>query len=123
LRYYAIRNSLRHVDTSQLLKGVLPTTALAVIEASDAYGYQVLNELRSGGLDTVGDASVYGTLQRLHDGGLLSSYILASPTGPSRKYYSMTTEGRAALKAGRAEWHEFQVVVSRLLDPSQGVRS
>jgi len=55
------------MDTSQLLKGVLPMAALSVISTGDAYGYEVLHELRSAGLGTVGDASVYGTLQRAYD--------------------------------------------------------
>jgi PadR family transcriptional regulator PadR len=105
------------VDTSQLLKGVLPTTALALVARGDAYGYQVLNDLRTGGLTTVGDASVYGTLQRLYDGGMLSSYLVSSASGPSRRYYSLTAEGRAALKAGRDEWHDFQLVVGGILEP------
>jgi PadR family transcriptional regulator PadR len=113
--YSAIRSSLSGVDSSQLLKGVLPTTALALLARADAYGYQVLSELREAGLRTVGDASVYGTLQRLYDGGLLSSYLVSSNTGPSRRYYALTADGRAALKAGRDEWREFQTIVTALL--------
>jgi PadR family transcriptional regulator, regulatory protein PadR len=108
------------VDTSQLLKGVLPSAALALVGRGDAYGYQVLSDLRSNGLTTVGDASVYGTLQRLYDGGMLSSYLVASTSGPSRRYYSLTAEGAAALKAGRETWHDFQMVVTALLEPTPG---
>jgi PadR family transcriptional regulator PadR len=104
------------VDTSQLLKGVLPTAALAVISEGDSYGYQVLSELRARGLDSVGDASVYGTLQRLYDGGLLASYVVPSASGPSRKYYTLTPDGQAALKTARNEWQHFQTVVTALLD-------
>jgi PadR family transcriptional regulator, regulatory protein PadR len=111
------------VDRTQLLKGVLPTTALALLERGDAYGYQVLSELREGGLPSVGDASVYGTLQRLYDGGMLSSYLVASTSGPSRRYYALTADGRAALKAGREVWDDFHAVVGRLLEPAEGVAS
>jgi PadR family transcriptional regulator PadR len=104
------------MDTSQLLKGVLPMAALSVISTGDAYGYEVLHELRSAGLGTVGDASVYGTLQRAYDAGLLSSYLVASESGPSRRYYSLTPTGQVALKDARATWDVFRDVVTGLLD-------
>ena len=109
------------MDTPQLLKGVLPAATLSVVAAGDAYGYRILHDLRANGLDGVGDASVYGTLQRLYDGGLLSAYLSTSDTGPTRKYYSITDAGRAALKDGRERWRTFQAVVTRLLDASDGV--
>jgi PadR family transcriptional regulator PadR len=110
------------MDTSQLLKGVLPAAALSVVAAGDAYGYRILHDLRANGLDAVGDASVYGTLQRLYDSGLLSAYMSTSDTGPTRKYYSITDTGRAALKDSRERWRTFQSIVTRLLEASEGVR-
>lgn len=104
------------VDPSQLLKGVLPLAALAVVETADAYGYEVRHQLRAGGLDSVGDASVYGTLQRLYDGGLLSSYVVPSDSGPSRKYYAITPSGRLALSEGREHWKFFRTAVDGLLE-------
>jgi PadR family transcriptional regulator, regulatory protein PadR len=109
------------MDRTQLLKGILPTTALALLERRDAYGYQVLSELREGGLSSVGDASVYGTLQRLYDGGLVSSYLVPSTSGPSRRYYSLTADGRAALKADRDTWLEFERAVDGLLAPDKPI--
>jgi len=103
------------VDTSQLLKGVLPAVTLAVVAAGETYGYEVVSTLRSSGLTTVGDASVYGTLQRLYDDGAFSSFVVPSATGPSRKYYAITDQGRSALKADRNQWDAFQSVVSRVL--------
>jgi len=69
------------MERTQLLKGILPTAALALLERHDAYGYQVLRELREGGLRTVGAASVYGMLQRLYHRRLLSSYLIPSASG------------------------------------------
>ena len=99
-----------------MVKGVLSAMALAVISDGDTYGYQVLNDLRSRGLDRVGDASVYGTLQKLYETGLVSCYVVASTNGPRRKYYSITAEGSAALKSDRDEWVHFRSVVSDVLD-------
>lgn len=103
------------MDTSQLLKGVLPAVALAVVAEGETYGYEVVSTLRSNGFTTVGDASVYGTLQRLYEDGALSSFVVPSATGPSRKYYAITDHGRSVLKADSGQWDAFQALVSRVL--------
>ena len=78
------------MDTTQLLKGVLDVAVLAVVEDEDGYGYDVVRRLRAGGLEEVGDASVYGTLRRLYSAGALTSYVVPSEEGPHRKYYGIT---------------------------------
>jgi PadR family transcriptional regulator PadR len=92
------------VDTSQLLKGVLDLAVLAVLAERDSYGYDVVRRLRESGLSAVGDASVYGTLRRLHQSGVLSSYAVASDEGPHRKYYCLNDPGRALLGRSATAW-------------------
>jgi PadR family transcriptional regulator PadR len=107
------------MDSTQLLKGVLDLAVLAVVDQEDGYGYDVLRRLRSAGLDGVGDASVYGTLRRLYASGALTSYVVPSDEGPHRKYYGITTAGRAQLKQQREDWLAFSSAVTRLLDQTQ----
>jgi PadR family transcriptional regulator PadR len=99
-----------------MLKGVLPLVVLAVLHDGDAYGYEVLQKVRGAGVDEVGDASVYGTLQRLYDAGCLSSYVVKSDIGPSRKYYALTTAGSTAFKEASERWVRLGAAVDRLLD-------
>jgi PadR family transcriptional regulator PadR len=89
------------VDTTQLLKGVLDLAVLAVVADEDGYGYDVVRRLRAGGLEEVGDASVYGTLRRLYAAGALTSYVVPSDEGPHRKYYGITGTGKAQQAAPR----------------------
>ncbi|ACZ31692.1 transcriptional regulator, PadR-like family [Xylanimonas cellulosilytica DSM 15894] len=103
------------MDMTQLLKGVLDAAVLAVVEAEDGYGYDVVRRLRSQGLDDVGDASVYGTLRRLYAAGALTSYVLPSAEGPHRKYYGITPLGRQMLTTQRKEWQEFVGALGGLL--------
>ena len=103
------------MDTTQLLKGVLDLAVLAVVEDEDGYGYDVVRRLRAGGLDDVGDASVYGTLRRLYSAGSLTSYVVPSESGPHRKYYGITPTGRAQLKTQRDDWAHFSATVTKLL--------
>jgi PadR family transcriptional regulator, regulatory protein PadR len=103
------------MDTTQLLKGVLDLAVLAVVDGEDGYGYDIVRRLRDGGLDDVGDASVYGTLRRLYAAGSLTSYVVPSDSGPHRKYYGITSTGRSQLKQQRDDWDHFSTAVSSLL--------
>ena len=104
------------MDSSQLLKGVLPTTALALLDRADTYGYQVLSDLREAGL-----THRWRCLRLWHPATPLRRAACCRPTScrpvpaPSRRYYALTADGRAALKAGRDEWREFQATVTALL--------
>ena len=103
------------MDNTQLLKGVLDLAVLAVVDAEDGYGYDVVRRLRAGGLDDVGDASVYGTLRRLYAAGALTSYVVPSESGPHRKYYGITPAGRDQLKTQSDDWAHFSTTVTNLL--------
>ncbi|MBK9476776.1 MAG: PadR family transcriptional regulator [Tetrasphaera sp.] len=110
------------MDATQLIKGVLDLAVLAVLQAEDGYGYDVVRRLRSAGLDEVGDASVYGTLRRLFSAGALTSYVVPSDEGPHRKYYGLTPTGRATLHSQGKTWGVFAHTMSTLLEQA-GVRS
>lgn len=107
------------MDTTQLLKGCLDAAVLAVVEGEDGYGYDVVRRLRAGGLDGVGEASVYGTLRRLYAGGALTSYVVPSDEGPHRKYYGITPLGLAQLKGEREDWTQFADILTHLLDTKE----
>src|SRR5215469_17696092 len=99
-------------DLTQLLKGVLDLAVLAVLAECDSYGYDVVRRLRETGLNGLGDASVYGTLRRLHQAGALASYSIPSAEGPHRKYYCLTDDGRALMARSAGTWF----AVTRALD-------
>lgn len=104
------------MDTTQLVKGVLEPSVLAVLDEEDGYGYQVVRRLRSKGLTNIGDASVYGTLQRLFRSGHLTSYVVPSDEGPNRKYYAINKSGRKELQSSRKQWTEFSAALDGLLN-------
>jgi PadR family transcriptional regulator len=106
-------------DVSQLLKGVLDLAVLAVLAGRDSYGYDVVRRLREGGLPAVGDASVYGTLRRLYQGGALASYVVASTEGPNRRYYALTSNGREVLERSARAWRGVAGAVTALLDEAE----
>jgi PadR family transcriptional regulator PadR len=100
---------------TQILKGVLDLAVLAVVAERDSYGYDVVRRLRESGLTEVGDASVYGTLRRLHHAGALTTYAVASDEGPHRKYYRLNRQGRALLADSARTWFRVTRAVTTLL--------
>ena len=103
------------MDGTQLVKGVLDLAVLAVVAREDGYGYDVVRRLRAAGLDEVGDASVYGTLRRLFQGGLLTTYVVPSEEGPHRKYYALNAAGRDQLQRSAKTWRGFAATLDSLL--------
>jgi PadR family transcriptional regulator PadR len=108
-------------DLTQLLKGVLDLAVLAVLAERDSYGYDVVRRLRETGLDGLGDASVYGTLRRLHQAGALASYSVPSAEGPHRKYYCLTDDGRALMTRSASAWFAVTRALGGLLDGREEV--
>jgi PadR family transcriptional regulator PadR len=103
------------MDTTQLLKGVLDLAVLAAVQREDGYGYDILRRLRAAGLEEVGDASVYGTLRRLYQAGLLTTYVVPSEEGPHRKYYALNAAGRDQLQRSAKTWRGFAATLDSLL--------
>jgi PadR family transcriptional regulator PadR len=99
----------------QLLKGVLSLLLLQLLAERESYGYEVVQRLHGLGLVDVLEGSVYPALSRLEREGRLSARLVASTSGPARKYYRPTPAGYVALAEGRADWSTFIDVVGDVL--------
>jgi PadR family transcriptional regulator PadR len=99
----------------QLLKGLLSPLLLRLIAEQESYGYQLAQRLRELGLPDIADGTVYPALARLEREGRISSRLVASPSGPARKYYRPTSAGYDALAAGTASWLALAGVVTPAL--------
>lgn len=104
------------MNDADLLRGTLPLAVLAALRGGESYGYEVLSRVRATGLDSVGDASVYGCLKRLEKDRILESRLVASPSGPARRYYRVTDQGEAAHHALIAHWRRFRDALDSLID-------
>jgi PadR family transcriptional regulator, regulatory protein PadR len=100
---------------SQLLRGVLDLCLLSVIDQEPAYGYEMTKRLRSRGLSTVGEGSIYPLLGRLERDGLVETYRAASDGGPPRKYYRTSGAGHETLESGVTEWRAARDAVDAVL--------
>jgi PadR family transcriptional regulator PadR len=99
----------------QLLKGVLSLLLLHLLAERESYGYEVVQRLQQAGFTDVLEGSVYPALTRLEREGRLATRLVASPSGPARKYYRLTANGRQALQAGATAWARHTAGVDAVL--------
>jgi PadR family transcriptional regulator PadR len=99
----------------QLLKGVLTLLLMHLLAEQESYGYEVVQRLQSAGFADVLEGSVYPALNRLHRDGWVATRLVPSPSGPARKYYRLTPEGRQALVAAAAAWERHVAGVAAVL--------
>jgi len=90
---------------------------LALLREQDSYGYELVTRLHDSGLTDVSTGSVYPVLTRLERDGHLASYLVASPSGPARKYYTPTDAGLTHLSVQRRSWQQLGDVVAVVLTP------
>jgi PadR family transcriptional regulator PadR len=79
---------------------------LAILAEEDSYGYAILQRVRelSGGQMAWTDGMLYPVLHRLERQGYVSARWESAETGRRRKYYQITSQGRAQLAEERRQW-------------------
>lgn len=81
------------MEDSQLLRGVLEGSVLAIIARGETYGYEIIAELERCGFEHLQEGTLYPVLSRLEKKGLITCRKAKSPYGPIRKYYSVSEDG------------------------------
>lgn len=103
----------------ELHSGIAAMVLLALLERSgtEMYGYQIAKEIgaKAGGASFLKQGAIYPVLRSLHAAGLLSSRLEVSVSGPPRRYYAVSPEGRAALAAWLDAWGELRGFVDQLV--------
>lgn len=97
----------------QLKKGALEMCVLALLARGESYAYEIASTLAAG--VGMGEGTIYPLMRRMQDDGLVDARLVESSSGPPRKYYRLTSSGRAALAAQKREWRTFADAVNQLL--------
>src|SRR5205085_5563915 len=86
----------------QLKKGALEMCVLALLARGESYAYEIASTLatRVG----MGEGTIYPLMRRMQDDGLVDTRLEESSSGPPRKYYRLTSMGRATRPAQKREW-------------------
>ena len=79
---------------------------LAILAEEDSYGYKIIKRVRevSGGCMEWTDGMLYPVLHRLERLGQVDARWKVAESGRRRKYYRITSQGRARLAEEREQW-------------------
>jgi transcriptional regulator len=102
--------------TRELKRGSTELLILALLEERRRHGYEIarLIDERSDGAITFHVASLYPTLYRLEDKGLLEGRWVERAGQRRRRYYRITAAGRKVLASQRNVWEQFFVALNRV---------
>jgi|NGEPerStandDraft_6_1074524.scaffolds.fasta_scaffold227157_2 DNA-binding PadR family transcriptional regulator len=80
-------------------KGLLSFWLLLLLAQRKAYPYEIKAAINEMSRNTINadENSIYRALNRLADSGIVDSELLASETGPSRRYFFLTSLGQELL--------------------------
>lgn len=94
----------------ELLKGVTPVVVLEILARGKMYGYELSDALeqRSKGILTLGRGTLYPLLYNLEAKGLVAGEWEENQGKRKRRYYSITSNGRAELAAQKQQWLSLQ---------------
>ena len=105
------------MQQKNLVPGSTQMLLLRLLQESDMYGYQMIEELsrRSNDAFQFQEGTLYPILHGLEKGKYLSGYQQQAPSGRMRKYYRLTRKGRELLAEKKAEWASFHRGVADVL--------
>lgn len=75
-------------------RNYLRPSLLLLLGEGTSHGYELLEQLSALGLDRADPGRVYRSLRAMDEDGLVQSSWTPSTTGPARRTYSLTEEGR-----------------------------
>lgn len=101
----------------ELKKGSTEMLVLSLIETRARHGYEIgkLIEARSGGRLTFALPTLYPTLLRLENRGLIKGRWVEKAGERERRFYRLTSEGRRMLAAHRETWKAYVEAVNEIM--------
>ncbi len=100
--------------------GLVGLVLLAVLNqsAEDLYGYEIAKRLASAneGTSIFKEGTIYPVLRAMSAAHLLTSRIIPSYSGPPRRYYRITDQGRQVLADWTAIWAGTRSFVDRFIE-------
>ena len=133
--YYEVNSSHKSIllkgvtvaDTSTLTKkfqkemnaGIASLVLLSVLDNNrkPMYGYQIAKLLEgySGDASFMKQGALYPVLHSLENSGLLESKVEPSVSGPPRRYYAITSEGRETVSIWQGVWKQMKSFVDKAI--------
>ena len=112
-------NSADKKFNKELNAGIAALVLLSTLNAAEKpmYGYHIASMVGEDGQGEplIKQGTLYPVLHSLEDNGLLASEVEPSVTGPPRRYYTITTQGREALGRWVKAWQRTRNFVDSML--------
>jgi PadR family transcriptional regulator PadR len=104
----------------EMKSGTASLVLLSVLaKAKDPlYGYLIAKQIEaaSEGASMIKQGALYPVLRSLESSGLLQSHVEPSTSGPPRRYYQITEQGREALAEWTDIWNRMRDFVEASLE-------
>jgi|ERR1043165_2555849 PadR family transcriptional regulator PadR len=100
---------------AQMRKGVLEFCILSILSDGEHYPTEIIERMKTAKLLIV-EGTLYPLLTRLKNDGLLSYRWEESTSGPPRKYFTLTEEGKKNLAALTESWAELTESVNQIIE-------
>ncbi len=97
----------------ELRRGVLSIAVLSQL-SKEQYGYSLLKALRDQGMG-IEENTLYPLLRRLEAQGLLQSDWRIMDEARPRRYYIISSQGRAVLNKLKKEWSAMTATMQKML--------
>jgi len=97
----------------ELRRGVLSIAVLSRL-SKEEYGYSLLKALSDQGMK-IEESTLYPLLRRLESQGLLQSEWRIVDEARPRRYYVISTQGRAVLAKLKREWSVMTATMQKML--------
>lgn len=98
---------------SQMKKGILEFCILSIIKNKEVYPSEIISSMKEADLQIL-EGTLYPLLTRLKNAEFLSYRWEESPSGPPRKYFSLTESGRKFYQDLAATWEQLSAAVTKL---------
>jgi PadR family transcriptional regulator, regulatory protein PadR len=107
--------------SKEVKKGSADLLILALVEQRARHGYEIgrLIEDKSQGALSYHMGSLYPTLYRLEDAGLVEGRWVEKAGQRRRRYYKITAAGRKQLASERSAWQHFFLALDRVAGVKQ----
>lgn len=104
----------------ELNSGTVALVLLAILARSGEplYGYQIAKRLEAADPREVAgkQSALYPVLRNMSAAGLLESWVEPSVSGPPRRYYRITPDGREVFGQWRLAWRDTSNFVAGMLN-------
>ncbi|MBN1265627.1 MAG: PadR family transcriptional regulator [Anaerolineales bacterium] len=104
----------------EMKSGTASLVLLSILAKAEEplYGYLIARRLETetGGEPLIKQGALYPVLRSLEGSSLLSSEVEASTSGPPRRYYRITRQGRETLVAWKGIWDSIRNFVEVSLE-------